>query len=114
MLAATRTPIRLITLDHAYYVRRLAQVPYLPSGSPELAAAVADRLAMVDVVVLAHHGCLVVAADADLAFERVANLEAAAAATVDALLLGDDDTVCPPEYLARVEAREAATERSEQ
>jgi L-fuculose-phosphate aldolase len=108
VLVATGRPLRLITLDHAYYVRRLAQVPYLPSGSGELADAVADRLASTDVVALAHHGCLAVAPDADLAFERVANLEAAAVATFDALLLGDTATVCPPEYLARVEAREAA------
>lgn len=107
LLAATGRPIRLITLDHAYYVRRMARVPYLPSGSDELAAAVADRLSKVDVVVLDHHGCLVVARGADLAFERIANLEAAATATFRALLLGDTDTVCPPEYLARVEAREA-------
>ena len=111
VLAATGTPIRLITLDHAYYVRRLAQVPYLPSGTAELAAAVADRLSTVDVVVLAHHGCLVVAGDADLAFERVANLEAAATATFEALLLGDTDTVCPPEYLARIESGQAPGER---
>jgi L-fuculose-phosphate aldolase len=109
VLAAVGRPIRLLTLDHAYYVRRFEQVPYLPSGSPELGAAVADRLATVDVVLLTHHGCLVVAADADLAFERVANVEAAAAATFDAILLGDTETVCPPEYLARVEAQERAT-----
>jgi L-fuculose-phosphate aldolase len=108
LLAAVGTPIRLMTIDQAYYVRRLAHVPYLPSGSPELGAAVADRLAQVDVVVLDHHGCLVVAPDADLAFERIANLEAAATATFRATLLGDTDTVCPPEYLARIEAREAA------
>jgi L-fuculose-phosphate aldolase len=106
VLVATGRTIRLITLDHAYYVRRIVTVPYLPSGSHELAVAVADGLGTADVVVLTHHGCLVVAPDADLAFERVANLEAAAAATFDALLLGDVGTACPPEYLARVEARE--------
>jgi len=108
LLAALGQAIRLITLDHAYYVRRLAVVPYLPSGSVELADAVAGRLAEVDVVVLAHHGCLLVAPDAQAAYERVANLEAAATATYRALLLGDRTTVCPPEYLARVERREAA------
>jgi L-fuculose-phosphate aldolase len=106
VLTATGRTIRLITLDHAYYVRRLVTVPYLPSGSDELAAAVGDALARASVVVLSHHGCLVVAPDADLAFERVANLEAAASATFDALLLGDVGTVCPPEYLERIEARE--------
>jgi L-fuculose-phosphate aldolase len=108
LLAATGHPIRLVTLDHAYYVRRMATVPYLKSGSVELADAVAARLAEVDVVILAHHGCLVVAPGADAAFERVANLEAAATATYRALLLGDRTTVCPPEYLALVEAREDA------
>jgi len=83
LLAATANPIRLITLDHAYYVRRLAVVAYLPSGSEDLADAVAAKLA--------------------------ANLEAAATATYRALLLGDTDTACPPQYLARVEAGEAAT-----
>ena len=110
LLAATGHPIRLITLDHAYYVRRLAVVPYLPSGSVELAEAVAARLAEVDVVVLSHHGCLLVAPDADTAYERAANLEAAATATYRALLLGDSTTVCPPEYLARVEVRESRVE----
>jgi len=107
LLAATGQRIRLITLDHAYYVRRLALVPYLPSGTEELAEAVASRLAEVDVVVLTHHGCLVVAPDAATAYERAANLEAAATATYRALLLGDKTTVCPPEYLARIEAIEA-------
>jgi len=111
LLAATGRPIRLITLDHAYYVRRLASVPYLASGSDELATSVAQQLEDANVVVLAHHGCLVVAPDADLAFERVVNLEAAAAATFGALLLGDTATVCPPEYLARVEARQASERR---
>ncbi len=108
LLVALGRAIRLITLDHAYYVRRLAVVPYLPSGSEELAAAVAARLAEVDVVVLAHHGCLVMAPDVDAAYERAANLEAAATATYRALLLGDETTVCPPEYLERIQAREAA------
>ncbi len=107
LLVAMGRDIRLITLDHAYYVRRIAVAPYLPSGSAELAEAVATRLAGADVVMLAHHGCLLVARDGVAAFEAVANLEAAATATYRALLLGDTATVCPPEYLARVEAREA-------
>ena len=108
LLVALGRNIRLITLDHAYYVRRMATVPYLPSGSTELAEAVADRLQEADVVLLAHHGCLVVAPQADAAYERVANLEAAATATYRSLLLGDETTVCPPAYLERVEGREAA------
>jgi len=107
LLAAIGHRIRLITLDHAYYVRRLAVLPYLPSGSVELADAVAAGLVEVDVVVMTHHGCLVVAPDPEAAFECAANLEAAATATYRALLLDDTTTVCPPEYLACIEAREA-------
>ena len=108
LLVALGRPIRLITLDHAYYVRRIALVPFVQSGSEELGAAAASRLGEADVVVLAHHGCLVVAPDVGAAYERVANLEAAATATYRALLLGDQATVCPPEYLACIQAREAA------
>ncbi len=112
LLAATGHRIRLITLDHAYYVRRLALVPYLPSGTEELGEAVASRLAEVDVVVLTHHGCLVVAPAAATAYERAVNLEAAATATYRALLLGDTTTACPPEYLARIEALEAVSRQT--
>jgi len=109
LLAATGHRIRLITLDHSYYVRRMAVVPYLASGSRELAEAVAAGLAGADVVVMTHHGCLVMAPDAESAYERAVNLEAAATATYRALLLGDTTTECPPEYLARIEAKEAGT-----
>ncbi len=107
VLAATGHPIRLITTDHAYYLRRLAQVPYLHPGTPELGDAVAAGLGEADVVVLTHHGCLLVAPDVELAFERAANLEAAATATFRALLLGDTTTACPPEFLERMQALEA-------
>jgi L-fuculose-phosphate aldolase len=112
LLAAGGHRIRLITLDHAYHVRRVALVPYVPAGTVELAEAVAGRLADVDVVVMTHHGCVVVAPDADTAYERAVNLEAAATATYRALLLGDTTTECPPEYLARVEALEGGSGRT--
>jgi L-fuculose-phosphate aldolase len=112
LLAAGGHRIRLITLDHAYHVRRVALVPYVPAGTVELAEAVAGRLADVDVVVMTHHGCVVVAPDADTAYERAVNLEAAATATYRALLLGDTTTECPPEYLARVEALEGGSGRA--
>lgn len=108
LLGATGHPLRLLTTDHAFHVRRLGHVPYLTPGSVELADAVAARLADTDVVLLAHHGCLVVAPDADVAFERAVNLEAAATATYRALLLGDTTTTCPPEFLEQMLAREAA------
>ena len=108
LLDALGHPIRLITIDHAYYVRRIATVPYLPAGTTELAEAGAAALAEADVVILGHHGCSVVADTVELAHKRAVNLEEAALATYRALTLGDTTTVCPPAYLERVERLEAA------
>ena len=46
-----------------------------------VAAAVAAQLDGAEVVLLKHHGCLLVAAAADLAYQRAMNLEAAAMAS---------------------------------
>jgi L-fuculose-phosphate aldolase len=107
-LHAIGTPIRHLTTDHAYYVRDLQEVPYIHSGSPDLATAVAAKLDGAEVVLLKHHGCLLVADAADLAYQRAMNLEAAALATYRATLMGDTDTVTPPEYMERIRGMEAA------
>jgi L-fuculose-phosphate aldolase len=107
-LHAIGTPIRHLTTDHAYYVRDLHEVPYINSGSPELAAAVAEQLDGAAVVLLRHHGCLLVADTADLAYQRAMNLEAAAMATYRAIQLGDTETVTPPEYMDWIRGLEAA------
>jgi L-fuculose-phosphate aldolase len=105
-------PIRTITTDHAFYLRSIATVPYLHPGSPQLAeAAAAELTAGADVVLLRHHGCLVVADTADLALSRAVNLEAAAEASYRARLLGDDVTVCPPEFLEHVRSDESRGHR---
>lgn len=109
LLDALGHEIRLITIDHAYYVRSVGRVPYLPSGSDELAAAAAAALADTNCVLLAHHGCSVVAPDVVTGWKRVANLEEAAEATYRALLLGDTTTVCPPAYLDRIRTAEKLT-----
>ena len=107
LLDALGHRIRLITIDHAYYVRAVATVPYLASGTEELAVAGAAALAEADAVILGHHGCSVVGATVEDAHKRAANLEEAATATYRALLLGDTTTVCPPEYLDRIRRLEA-------
>jgi L-fuculose-phosphate aldolase len=108
LLHALGRPIWRITTDHAYYLRRLAVVPFLQPGSDQLAQAVATELASAEIILLRHHGCLIVADSFDVAFSRAANLEAAAAASYRAHLLGGMVTDCPPEFLAEVEAQEAA------
>jgi L-fuculose-phosphate aldolase len=96
LLHALGVPIRCITTDHAFYVGRPGEVPYLPPGSDELATAAADALGRADIVLLGHHGCAIVAASFDLAFSRAANLEAAAVATYRAVAIGVPAVECPP------------------
>jgi L-fuculose-phosphate aldolase len=92
--------IRLITLDHACYVRSVGTVPYHPNGSDELAEGAAEQARQHDCIVLSHHGCSALGPDVGMAFRRALNLEEAATATYRALLLGDTGCTFPPEGLA--------------
>ena len=109
LLAALGHEIRLLTIDHAYYVRAVRTTPFVQSGTQELAdvaaAAVADGC---NCVVLGHHGCSALGDTVELAHKRAANLEEAARATLAMLQLGDTTTACPPEYLEAVRATEGA------
>lgn len=87
--------IRLITLDHAFYVRSVGTVPYLPNGSDELAEAAAAEATRHDCMVLSHHGCSALGGDVGMALRRALNLEEAAVATYRCLLLGDTDCAFP-------------------
>jgi L-fuculose-phosphate aldolase len=108
LVHAAGLPIRRVTTDHAYYLRRLGSVPFIQPGSDQLARAVAAELARADIVLLGNHGCVIVADSFDVAFSRAVNLEAAAVATYRAHLLDAVVAECPPEYLAEVAAQEAA------
>lgn len=109
LLDALGLPIRLLTIDQAYYVREVRSTPFIQSGTQELAdagaAAVADGC---NCVILGHHGCSALGDTVETAHKRAANLEEAARATLVMLQLGDTTTVCPPQYLATIRAREAA------
>lgn len=95
--------VRCLTLDHAYYLREVVRVPFLPSGSEGLAEAAAQAVADGhDAVVLAHHGCSALGADVPMALRRAANLEEAATMTYRLLLLGDTTTDFPAEYRDRI------------
>ena len=93
-------PIRLITLDHAYYVRSVGTVPYFPNGSDELADGAAEQAREHDCVVLSHHGCSALGADVGMAYRRALNLEEAATATYRCLAVGDTGTTFPPAAFA--------------
>jgi len=102
LVASLGLDIRLLTLDHAYYVRSVGVTPFYPNGSDELAESAAEQLREHDCVVMRHHGCTVVASETSMAYRRALNLEEAAKATVIARQLGDEHTVFPPEEFARL------------
>ncbi len=97
LLRALGHPIRLLTLDHATYVRSVGDVPFHPNGSDELGDAAAQQALHHDCLVLANHGCSALGADIDMAYRRAINLEEAARMTYRALLLGDTTTTFTPE-----------------
>jgi L-fuculose-phosphate aldolase len=88
LLDALGERIRLVTTDHAYYVRRIARTPFHPPGTVTLATVAADAVRDgTNCVVLAHHGCSVVGETVSMALRRALNLEEAARLTYRALLL---------------------------
>lgn len=111
LLDALDEPVRLVTTDHTFYLRRIARVPFRLPGSAELAelaaAATADGT---NCLVLSHHGCSVLGESVELAHKRALNLEEAAQLTYRALLAGRLDALpeCPPAFIEHI-ARGTAT-----
>jgi ribulose-5-phosphate 4-epimerase/fuculose-1-phosphate aldolase len=97
LLDAVGEPVRLVTTDHAYYVREVARVGHHRPGTEALAAEAAAAVSTgANCVILAHHGCSVLGDSVELAHRRVRNLEEAAQLTYRALLLGRGDIpACP-------------------
>lgn len=100
LLNALGHEVRLITLDHAYYVRSVGTTPYYPNGSDELADSAAEQAEHHDCVIMGHHGCSALGDSVSMAFRRALNLEEAATATYRALLLGDTETTFPADALS--------------
>ena len=88
LLVALGYDIALITTDHAYYLHEVGTVPFEQPGSIKLAIAAAEIAAEgVNVLVLDHHGCSVLADSVELAHKRAVNLEEAARMTYAAQML---------------------------
>lgn len=108
LLDALGERVRLVTTDHAFYLRRIVRVPFRLPGSTELAelAAAAARDGT-NCLVLSHHGCSVLADSVELAHKRVRNLEEAAQLTYRALLAGQLSALreCPTEFLRHLQAQ---------
>lgn len=105
LLDALRERIRLVTTDHAYYLRRVVTVAFRLPGSVELAALAAATAADgTNCLVLSQHGCSVLADSVELAHKRARNLEEAARLTYQAMLAGRLDALpdCPDEFVDRL------------
>lgn len=100
LLASFGIEIRLMTLDHAYYVRSVGVTDYHPNGSDVLADSAAEQLRSHNCVVMKHHGCVVVGDSVEMTYRRALNLEEAARATFLARQMGDAETVFPPAAFA--------------
>jgi L-fuculose-phosphate aldolase len=94
--------IRLITLDHAYYLRKVVRVPFFPAGSPEIADLSAAAAREADAIVLAFHGCSTLGDTIDMAYRRATNLEEAAICTFRCLQLGNTALTFPAEWFDKL------------
>jgi L-fuculose-phosphate aldolase len=100
LVTALGHKIRFITQDHAFYVGSYGYTKYYLNGSDELADTAAEQVRETNnVTILGNHGIAALGKSVDEAYRRAMNLEEAAKATYRALLLGDTDTVFPPEDL---------------
>lgn len=99
LVDALGEPIRLLTLDHAHYVRRVARTPFHPNGSDELADSAAAAARDADCVLMAHHGCSCLGPDLRTAYRAALNLEQAAEMTYRLLAVGNTGATFPPEHL---------------
>ncbi|MBB2944906.1 L-fuculose-phosphate aldolase [Actinoplanes lutulentus] len=112
LLDALGEHIRISTTDHAFYLRRVATVPFRMPGTTELASLTAAMAADgTDCLVLSQHGCVVVGDSVELAHKRARNLEEAASLTYRALAAGRLENLrdCPEEFLDRLHGSTAVT-----
>ncbi|XZO03516.1 MAG: class II aldolase/adducin family protein [Microcoleus sp.] len=103
LLATANINIRTITVDHTYYLGgRVAILPFIQPGTQQLAAACADQFKKgSDILLLAHHGCLLGSKSIEWGLYTALNLEQAAKMTE---MVGVDRgktqiPECPSSYL---------------
>jgi L-fuculose-phosphate aldolase len=102
LLDAMGHEIRLITLDHAYYLRNIERCPYYPNGSDELGDTAAEASRDCNAIILEYHGCSTLGDTIAMAYRRALSLEEAAENTFRCLQLGNTDLTFPKEEWARI------------
>ncbi|MEV6842138.1 class II aldolase/adducin family protein [Actinoplanes sp. NPDC051411] len=106
LLDALGEHIRIVTTDHAFYLRRVSTVPFRLPGSIELASLAAAMAADgTDCLVLSHHGSVVLGDSVEMAHKRARNLEEAAQLTYRAVQAGRLENLrdCPDEFVNRLD-----------
>ena len=98
LTAALDLTIRFLTSDHVYYVRKVTRIPWIRSGTQEIADATAVAAKDTNIIILENHGCVVLASSVQLGFARVLNLEEAAELTLRCHDLGLIPTEVPHAY----------------
>lgn len=102
LLDAAGHQVRLITLDHAYYLREVRAVPFFPAGTHEIAAAAAEAARHCDAIILSFHGSSTLGHNVEMALRRALLLEEAAMATFKSLQIGADTLTFPAEWKDRI------------
>lgn len=100
--ASLNLDIKFLTIDHVYYLRKVVRIPWMQSGSQEIAIATGDAMADSNVVILENHGCVVIAPTVSLGLARILNLEEAAELTLRAHQLGIVPISVPEPYWDRL------------
>jgi len=103
LTAALNLPIKYLTVDHVYYVRKVVRIPWIRSGTQEIADATGLAVKDSNVVILENHGCVVLAPSVQLAYTRVLNLEEASELTLRCHDLGVMPTEVPKAYWDHLE-----------
>ena len=103
LTAALNLPIKYLTVDHVYYVRKVVRIPWIRSGTQEIADATGLAVKDSNVVILENHGCVVLAPSVQLAYTRVLNLEEASELTLRCHGLGVMPTEVPKAYWDHLE-----------
>lgn len=103
LLATANINIRTITVDHTYYLAgRVAILPFIQPGTQQLAAACADQFKKgSDILLLAHHGCLLGSKSIEWGLYTALNLEQAAKMTEMVGVVRGKTQIpeCPSSYL---------------
>ncbi len=97
ILDACGEAVRLITLDHAYYLRTVVRVPFAHNGTDELADTAAEAAREADAIIMGNHGCSVLGPTIEMAYRRALQLEDAAESTFRCLQIGNRDAAFPAE-----------------